>query len=137
VILDESGALTSSFQVVYEFTLLGCQNNAVVHRLILALKCKNILKERHLKLLHIAHLILGKLLDEPLETFSCLSLCRLGPSTKERSNTILENLVDKVLVTKGFFLFCVLSDDTHNLTETVRIVNRHFHPCQGLHVFEQ
>ena len=70
-------------------------------------------------MVHVSLLILRKLLDKSLERFPCLCLSRAGPPAKELSDTVLQNLVDKVLVAKRLLLFCVLPYDTHDLTETI------------------
>ena len=83
-------------------------------------------------MVHIPLLILCELLDKPLERFSCFSLGRARAPTKELSDTILQNLINEVLVTECFLFLRVLSDDAHDFTETVRVIDRHFHSCQRL-----
>ena len=81
-------------------------------------------------MIHVALLIFCELFDESLKGFSSLSLSRGRSTTKELSDTILEDLVDEILVAKGLLLLSVLSDHAHDFTQTVGIVNSHFDACE-------
>ena len=81
---------------------------------------------------HISLLIIREILDESLEWLSSFWLSRARPSAEELSDAVLQNLIDKVLVAKRLFLLSVLPYNTHDLTETIRVVNRHFHPGKWL-----
>ena len=52
-------------------------------------------------------------------------------------DTILENLVDEILVAKCFLLLSMLADDTHDLTQAIRVIDRHFYPSERLRLIKE
>ena len=130
--LDESGASLGRFEIENKSVLRHRQLDLIAQCLLLGLKCDYVQHHCILQMVHIPLLILGELLDKPLERLSCFSLGRARAPSKELSDTILQNLIYEVLVTKRFLFLRVLSDDAHDLTETVRVVDRHFDSCQRL-----
>ena len=136
-VLDEARAGLGRLQVVNECVLGARQLDAVLQGLLLYFECDNVGHHGILQVLHVLLLRLAELLDETLERLTSFGLSRLGASTKEASYAVLEDLVDEVLVTKGLLLFGVLANDTHDLTEAVRIVDRHLDAGQRLRFVEE
>jgi len=66
--------------------------------------------------LHVLFLVACELLDELLVGFTRLGLRRLLPSAEELGDTVLQNLVDEVLVAESFLLFRVLPNHAHYFT---------------------
>ena len=83
-------------------------------------------------MIHVLLLVSREIFDKALEWLSCLSLRWLRTSTKELGNTILKDLIDEILLTKCFFLFCVLSNDGHYFRKTVGIVDSHCNSSKWL-----
>ena len=67
-----------------------------------------------------------ELTDEALEGLTRLSLSGLRAATKVLSNTVLQDLINEVGVSKRLFFLGVLPDDTHELAEAILVINSHF-----------
>ena len=115
---------------MHEGVLRACELDPVLKSLLLGLKGCDIGHHAVLQMIHIALLIFCELFDESLKGFSSLSLSRCRSSTEELSDTILEDLVDEILVAKGLLLLSVLSNHAHDFRQTVGIVNSHFDACE-------
>lgn len=106
--------------------------DTILQRPLLGLQDQNVLHHLTLEALHILLLACRELFDELLERLASFGLCRPGTSSEELGDAVLQDLVDEVLVAKRLFLLRVLSDHAHDLAQTVRIIDGHLEPSQGL-----
>ena len=134
--LDEARTGLRRFKIVNQRVLRNCQLDAIRDRLLLSLELDGVAHHAVLQEVHVPLLILRKLLNEALEGLSRLCLRRLGATAEELCDTILQYLVDEVLIAEGFLLLRVLANDTHDLTETVRVIYGHLDSRQWLSLVE-
>ena len=122
---------------MHKCVLRHCKFDSIRERLLLGLELNDVVHHAFLQVAHEYLLILCELLDEALERLSRLSLRGLRPSAEKLRNTVLQYLVDEILVTKCFLLLCMLTYDAHDLTEAVWVINRHFYSSQRLSLMEK
>ena len=126
LVLNEVRTGLSRLQVVHKRVLCHSKLYSVADCLVLGLESDQVIHHTILKMVHVSLLVPIELTNEALEGLSSLSLSGLRTTTKVLSNTVLQDLIDEVRVTKRLLLFGVLPDYTHELTETILVIDSHF-----------
>ena len=111
---------------MHECVLRDSHLYSVADCLLLRLEGNKVIHHTLLQVVHVSLLVPVELTNEALEGLARLSLSGLRAATKVLSDTVLQDLIDEVRVSKRLFFLGVLPDDTHELAEAILVIDSHF-----------
>ena len=136
-VLDEVGAGFGRLEVMNECILSHSKLDSVTNRLLLRLEDDDVMHHTGLEMVHVPLLVRSEVLDEALERLARLGWRRVRAPPKELGYAVLQNLIDEVLISEGFLFLSVLSDDAHDLTEAVLVINGHLNTGEWLSFIQE